>query len=133
MDVVEKNKGGPYFSLLSCTLSVAVKENSERKKIKKKQEEPRFFVINVIVSKLCSNLQTIYFLASFTSLLRNVLQCLKNYLLWSINLNLITANNTAISPNSLVWKFCGKAQFPHSSTRNCAETVPFHKVSTPGN
>ena len=25
-----------------------------------------------------------------------------------------TAKNTAISPNFLVWKFCGKAQFPHS-------------------
>ena len=25
-----------------------------------------------------------------------------------------TVKNTAISPNFLVWKFCGKAQFPHS-------------------
>ena len=47
-----------------------------------------------------------------------------------------TAKNTVISPNCLVWKFCGKAQFPHSFerfARNCAETVPFHKISTPGN
>ena len=31
---------------------------------------------------------------------------------------------------------CGKAQFPHSLgriTRNYAETLPFHKISTPGN
>ena len=47
-----------------------------------------------------------------------------------------TAKNTVISPNYLVWKFCGKAQFPHSLgriTRNHAETVPFHKISKPGN
>ena len=25
-----------------------------------------------------------------------------------------TTKNTAISPNFLVWKFCGNAQFPHS-------------------
>ena len=25
-----------------------------------------------------------------------------------------TAKNTVISPDFLVWKFCGKAQFPHS-------------------
>ena len=29
----------------------------------------------------------------------------------------ITAKNTAISPNFLVWKFCGNAQFPHSFGR----------------
>ena len=33
-------------------------------------------------------------------------------------------------------EFCGKAQFPHSFgwiARNYAETVPFHKIFTPGN
>ena len=44
----------------------------------------------------------------------------------------VTTQNTVISPNSLVWKFCGKAQFPHSFGR-IAETVPFHKISIPGN
>ena len=47
-----------------------------------------------------------------------------------------TAKNTIISPDFLVWKFCGKAQFPHGfgrSARNSAETVPFRKISTPGN
>ena len=47
-----------------------------------------------------------------------------------------TAKSTAISSDFLVWKFCGKAQFPHSFgrfARNCAETVPFRKISTPGN
>ena len=47
-----------------------------------------------------------------------------------------TAENTVISPNFLVWKFCGKTQFPHSFgrfTRSYAETVPFHKISTPEN
>ena len=37
-----------------------------------------------------------------------------------------TAKNTEISPNFLVWKFCGKAQFPHSFgriARNYAETA----------
>ena len=42
-----------------------------------------------------------------------------------------SAKNTVISPNFLVWKFCGKAQF--LLARNYAETVPFHKISTPGN
>ena len=40
-----------------------------------------------------------------------------------------TAKNTVISPNFLVWKFCGKAQFPHSFgrvTRNYGETVHSH-------
>ena len=35
-----------------------------------------------------------------------------------------------------MWKFCGKGQFPHSFrrfARNYAETVPFRKISTPGN
>ena len=48
----------------------------------------------------------------------------------------ITVKNTVISTNFLVSKFCGKAQFTHSFgrfARNYAETVPFHKISTPGN
>ena len=43
------------------------------------------------------------------------------------------AKNTVISRNFLVWKFCAKAQFQQSIGRNYAETVPLHKVSTPGN
>ena len=38
--------------------------------------------------------------------------------------------------NFLAWKFCGKAQFPHTFrriARNYAETVPFHKISTARN
>ena len=45
------------------------------------------------------------------------------------------AKNIVISPDFLVWKFCGKAQFRHSFGRNAgdyAETVPFRKISTPG-
>ena len=41
-----------------------------------------------------------------------------------------------ISPDFLVWKFCGKAQFPHSFgriARNYAETMTFRHLSTPGN
>ena len=48
----------------------------------------------------------------------------------------IEPKNTAVSPNFLVWEFCGKAQFPHSFvwfTRNYAKTAPFHKIATPGN
>ena len=48
----------------------------------------------------------------------------------------LTAQNIVISPNSLVWEFCGKAQFPHSFRRfalSYVETVPFRKISTPGN
>ena len=35
-----------------------------------------------------------------------------------------------------MWKFCGKTQFLDSLgrfTRNYLDTVPFHKISTPGN
>ena len=34
---------------------------------------------------------------------------------------LYTAKNTVISPDFLVWKFCGKAQFPHifRSAKDC--------------
>ena len=48
----------------------------------------------------------------------------------------ITVKNIIISPNFPVWKFCGKAKFPHSFgrfARNYAKTVTFHKISTPGN
>ena len=41
-----------------------------------------------------------------------------------------TAKNNVISPSFLAWKFCGKAQFPHSFgwfVPNYAETVPFHR------
>ena len=47
-----------------------------------------------------------------------------------------TGKNTVISTDFLVWKFCGKAQFPHSFgpfVRNYAETVPFRKIFTPWN
>ena len=41
------------------------------------------------------------------------------------------AKNTVVSCNFLVWKFCGKAQFPHSFVRpklcrNCAFPQNFH-------
>ena len=39
---------------------------------------------------------------------------------------IITGKNTIISPNFLLWKFCGKAQFPHSLgriARKYAETA----------
>ena len=36
----------------------------------------------------------------------------------------ITAKKTVISPNFVAWKLI---------SRNCAETVPFHKISIPGN
>ena len=48
----------------------------------------------------------------------------------------ITAKNTVMSHDFLMWKFCGKAQFPHSFgriARNYAETMPCRKISTPGN
>ena len=48
----------------------------------------------------------------------------------------ITAKNTVISPNFLVWKFCGKVQFPlifRIFARNYEETVSFHKIFTSGN
>ena len=48
----------------------------------------------------------------------------------------VTGNNAVISPNFLVWKFCGNAQFPGSLgrfARNYTEAVSFYKISTPGN
>ena len=48
----------------------------------------------------------------------------------------VAAKNSVISPNYLVWKFCGKAQFPHSVgqiAQNYAESVSFYKISIPGN
>ena len=47
-----------------------------------------------------------------------------------------TAKNIVVPPNFLVWKFCGKAQYPQSFgriARNSAGTVPIHKTSTSGN
>ena len=51
-------------------------------------------------------------------------------------LKITTAKNPVIAPNFLMWKFCGKAQFPHSFgriARNYAETVSCHKISTSEN
>ena len=40
-----------------------------------------------------------------------------------------TAKNPVISPNFLVWKFCGKGQFPHSfHTRKLGEITGFFAV-----
>ena len=50
--------------------------------------------------------------------------------------DIYTTKNPVISPNFLVWKFCGKPQSPHSFGRiakNYAETVHFYKISTTGN
>ena len=44
--------------------------------------------------------------------------------------------NAVILSNFLAWKLCEKALFPYSFgwiTWNYAETVPFHKIPTPGN
>ena len=54
----------------------------------------------------------------------------KGYYYGMINVT-YTAKNTLISPNFMVWKFCGKAQFLHSFgrfARNYAKTVPFHNT-----
>ena len=64
----------------------------------------------------------------------NILELFDILLSFSLAIN--TAKNTAISPNFVVWKSFGKAQFLHSFgriARSYAETVPFHKMSTPGN
>ena len=43
----------------------------------------------------------------------------------SVNQKAVTAQNTVISPNFLVWTFFGKAQFLHSFGRKCAAQI-FH-------
>ena len=61
------------------------------------------------------------------------------YAIKIINLTLFgpisfTVQNSVILRNFLVWKFCGKTQSSHNFlriARNSAETVPFHKISTP--
>ena len=42
----------------------------------------------------------------------------------------ITAQSTVVSSNFLVWKFRGKKQLRY---KNYVKTVPFHKLSMPGN
>ena len=45
-----------------------------------------------------------------------------------------TTKNTIISPNFLVWKFYGKAQFPQfPQLLYISETIHFHKTSEPRN
>ena len=56
---------------------------------------------------------------------------IKSFPIW-----LFHYEKSVISPNFLVWTFCGKVHFRHSFgriARNHAETVHFHKISTPGN
>ena len=72
----------------------------------------------------------------FKKFIRNILVEKYTSDVRALNLLLPLQKNTEISPNFLVWKFCGKAQFSHSFgqfAQNYAETVPFHKISTPGN
>ena len=59
--------------------------------------------------------------------------------IWSLIVKSVfqtTAKNTLISPNFLMWKFCGKTQLPQSFTqytRNTTKTARFDKISTLGN
>ena len=39
-----------------------------------------------------------------------------------------TAKNTVISPNFLVWEFCGKVQFLHSFGRFCIALILHDKI-----
>ena len=53
-----------------------------------------------------------------------LLNCRKISVFYHISIIRFTAKNTVISPDFLVWKFCGKAQFP--------QIVSFRKIVTPG-
>ena len=59
--------------------------------------------------------------------------------IWSLIVKSVfqtTAKNTLISPNFLMWKFCGKTQFSQSFTQytqNTTKTARFDKISTSGN
>ena len=66
---------------------------------------------------------------------RRTIHCVKSVHIRSFLVR-ITVKNIVISRDFLVWKYCGKTQFSHSFGRvawNYAETVPFLKISKPGN
>ena len=78
---------------------------------------------------------SLYAVLEFVDLLRDVFEVSATLSVMCF-LVVDTAENSVISPNFLVCKLCGKTQFPHSFgrfTQSYAETVPFHKISTPGN
>ena len=67
-------------------------------------------------------------------LLKAWITYLKENIFKSILFDTSTVKNIVIPPNFLVWKFCGKTQFPHNFgriVRNFVETVPFHKLPHP--
>ena len=83
-----------------------------------------------------SSIRILYHLAHIISVALNSNRRKKLKLIPKSFTNWYTVKNAVISPNFLVWKFCRKAQFPHSFRRiswNYAETVPFHKIYAPGN
>ena len=90
-----------------------------------------------------SSYTTIYFFCKEFFFRMFIFQCIRYSIVlicfgWEIGhpLSTYTGKTTVISPNFLVWKFCGKAQFPRSFgrfARNFAETLSFRKISTPGN
>ena len=88
----------------------------------------------IISRQLCLSLDVVFTLrsqvmsTSFWNIVVNYGAC--SYQFLQI---LITAKNNLISTNFLVWKFCGKTQFPHSFWRFTVPVMPFHKISTPGN
>ena len=76
------------------------------------------------LQRICSNFQCIFRMIYF-QLIVNQVKVIET----------ITAKNAVISPDFLVWKFYGKAQFSYSFiriARNYAKTVPFSKIFTPG-
>ena len=62
---------------------------------------------------------------------QRIMLLLNLYTLWYGIASFSTVKNTVISPNFLVWKYCGKVQFPHSFGHpklcgNCAFPQNFH-------
>ena len=85
---------------------------------------------------LISQASKMYWLVNFKVLSATFLKNMEQQTWLRTMFRVLHCINTEISPNFLVWKFYGKPQFPQSFGRipqNSVETVPFYKISTPGN
>ena len=102
----------------------------------KKPHSDQTWLSQTTLSKPSTSLHIAYTEDIKFIVIRYVYTFLIGFFAFKLYFKSFTAKNNVISSNFLVWKLGGKAQFPHSfgrMARYYAETVPFHKISTPGN